>query len=290
MSQNSTFVVWVGLSLVPRVGGKLMSRLLDNFITPEAVLAAPTDELRAVPGVGPRTLAAIQAVDLAGVTAKIDEWQAAGIQILPLYTPDYPVLLKTVQDAPPLLFKRGDWANDTSRTIAIVGTREPTPAAAEFAYLIAEKLAEAGWTIVSGLALGIDTQAHRGALKNGPTVAILGCGLNSVYPPENQSLVSQICGQGALFSEVAPEVGPGAAQLVARNRIISGLSHAVILVESAVDGGAMHTTNFAKAQGRPIFVADFQASGNQSLKNEGVGIITPTLVGINQFLAELSRS
>jgi DNA processing protein len=287
MSQNSTFVAWVGLSLVPRVGGKLMSRLLEHFNTPEAVLAAPADELKAVPGIGPRTLTAIQAVDLAGVVTKIDEWQAAGFQILPLYTPDYPALLKAVHDAPPLLFKRGNWVDDTIRTVAIVGTREPTPAAAEFAHLLGEKLAGAGWIIVSGLALGIDTQAHRGALKKGQTVAVLGCGLNSVYPPENQNLASQICEHGALFSEVAPEVGPGAAQLVARNRITSGLSHAVILVESAVDGGAIHTTRFAKEQGRPIFVADFGATGNQELKAAGAFIISPNIKGIQALLKEL---
>ncbi len=285
MTQDSAFVAWVGLSLVPRVGGKLMARLLDHFQTPENVLAASPDDLRAVPGIGSRTVESIQNVNLEEVSAKIEAWQMAGIEILPHYVADYPPMLKATHDAPPLLFKRGNWSNATLQTIAIVGTREPSPAAHDFGYLLGEKLGEAGWTIVSGMAVGIDTQAHYGALKNGATVAVLGCGVHNLYPPENKSLAAQIIQQGALFSEVAPEVSPSSSQLVARNRIISGLSQAVILVESDVDGGAMHTIRFAREQGRIVFGVDFAASGNQQLKAEGAGMITPTPSGIENFLA-----
>lgn len=285
MTQDSAFVAWVGLSLVPRVGGKLMARLLDHFQTPENVLAASPDDLRAVPGIGSRTVESIQNVNLEEVSAKIEQWQKEGIAILPRYAADYPPMLKSTHDAPPLLFKRGNWSNTTPQTTAIVGTREPSPAAHDFAYLLGEKLGEAGWTIVSGMAVGIDTQAHYGALKNGATVAVLGCGVHNLYPPENKSLATQIIQQGALFSEVAPEVSPTSSQLVARNRIISGLSQAVILVESDVDGGAMHTVRFAREQGRIVFGVDFAASGNQQLKAEGAGMITPTPSGIENFLA-----
>ncbi len=285
MTQDAAFVAWVGLSLVPRVGGKLMARLLDHFQTPEAVLATTPEILRTIPGIGSRTAESIPKVNLEEVVAKIEQWQQAGIEILPLYAADYPLMLKAVHDAPPLLFKRGNWSNMTTQTIGMVGTREPTPTARDFAYLLGEKLSEAGWTIVSGMALGIDTQAHRGALKNGATVAVLGCGIHNLYPPENRSLAAQIIQQGALFSEVAPEVSPSSSQLVARNRIISGLSQTVILVESAVDGGAMHTVRFAREQGRPVFGVDFEASGNQMLKDDGAGIITPTPSGIESFLA-----
>ncbi|MBZ0315502.1 MAG: DNA-processing protein DprA [Anaerolineae bacterium] len=285
MTQDSTFVAWVGLSLVPRVGGKLMARLLDHFQTPENVLAASPDDLRAVPRIGSRTVESIQNVNLEEVSAKIEQWQTAGIEILPHYAADYPPMLKATHDGPPLLFKRGNWSNALTQTIAIVGTREPSTAAHDFAYLLAEKLGEVGWTIVSGMAVGIDTQAHRGALKNGATVAVLGCGLLNLYPPENKSLASQLTQQGALFSEVAPEVSPTSSQLVARNRIISGLSQAVILVESDVDGGAMHTVRFARDQGRPVFGVDFAASGNQQLQTDGAGIIAPTPSGIESFLA-----
>ncbi len=285
MTQDASFVAWVGLSLVPRVGGKLMARLLDHFQTPEAVLAATPENLRAVPGIGSRTVESIRAVNLQEVSTKIEQWQTAGIDILPLYAADYPPMLKALHDAPPLLFKQGNWSNATTHTIGIVGTREPTPAARDFAYLIGEKLSEAGWTIVSGMALGIDTQAHRGALKNGPTVAVLGCGINNLYPPENKPLAAQIIQQGAIFSEVAPEVSPSSSQLVARNRIISGLSQAVILVESDVDGGAMHTVRFAREQGRPVFGVDFAGGGNQQLKTDGAGIISPTPSDIESFLA-----
>lgn len=285
MTQDSTFVAWVGLSLVPRVGGKLMARLLDQFHTPENVLAATSEDLRAVPGIGSRTLEAIQNVNLAAVSAKIGQWQAAGIELLSHYANDYPPLLKAVPDAPPLLFKQGHWSNATIQTIGIVGTREPTPIAYGFANLLGESLSAAGWTIVSGMALGIDTQAHRGAMKNGATVAVLGCGLNNLYPPENKSLAAQISQQGALFSEVAPETSASSSPLVARNRIISGLSQAVILVESDEDGGAMHTIRFAQQQGRPVFVVDFGASGNQRLRTDGAGVILPTPSGIQDFLA-----
>ncbi|KAB2861756.1 MAG: DNA-protecting protein DprA [Anaerolineae bacterium] len=285
MTQDSTFVAWVGLCLMPRVGGKLMARLLNHFQTPENVLAAFPDDLRTVPGIGSRTVESIQNVNLEEVNAKIEQWQTAGIEILPHYVADYPPMLKATHDALPLLFKRGNWSNATPQTIAIVGTREPSPAAHDFAYLLGEKLSEVGWTIVSGMAVGIDTQAHHGALKTGATVAVLGCGLHNLYPPENKSLASQIAQQGALFSEVAPEVSPSSSQLVARNRIISGLSQAIILVESEVDGGAMHTVRFARDHGRPVFGVDFAASGNQYLKTEGAGMITPTPSGIKSFLA-----
>ncbi|MBI5930742.1 MAG: DNA-protecting protein DprA [Chloroflexi bacterium] len=285
MTQDAAFVAWVGLSLVPRIGGKLMTRLLDHFNTPVNVLAATSENLRAVPGIGLRTIESIQNVNLDEVATKIETWQKTGIEILPCYLPEYPVMLKAVHDAPPLLFKRGSWSNTTTQTVGIVGTREPTPAASEFAQLLGERLSEAGWAVISGMALGVDTQAHRGALKKGNTVGVLGCGLNNLYPPENKTLATQILENGALFSEVAPEVNPSSSQLVARNRIISGLSQVVILVESDVDGGAMHTIRFAREQNRPVFVVDFEASGNQQLKNEGAGLIEPTPTGIETFLA-----
>jgi DNA processing protein len=289
MSQDSAFVAWVALSLVPRVGGKLMRRLLEHFETPAAILAASPAELRAVPGVGPRTAELIKAVDLDDTAANVARWQADGIQLLTLNGHGYPLMLRALEDAPPLLFKRGPWPNATLQTAAIVGTRSPSRSAAVFAQTLGEGLAAAGWTVVSGLAVGIDACAHQGALRSGKTLAVLGCGLNQVYPPENRQLAEQICAQGALFAEVSPEAGPSSSQLVARNRLISGMSRAVILIEAGLTSGALHTTRFAGGQARPIFVADFEAEGNELLKRDGAGVITPDRAGIDALLERLLR-
>jgi DNA processing protein len=273
-------VAWVALSLTERIGGKTLHALLTHFDNdPRAVLAADAEMLRGVPGIGAKTAERIQAIQLEAVESSIRAWIATGIQIIPINHPNYPAELKAIgDDAPPTLFVRGVYLEE--KRIAIVGTRQPTPEARNRAQNLATALVERGYTIVAGLALGIDTAAHMGALivPEGQTLAVLGCGVLNIYPPTNHKLAQLIMERGAVLSEFHPSANPSAPNLVARNRVITGLSDAVIIVETEIDGGAMHAARFAQAQGRPVYTFDCPLSGNQSLLHSGAIPLRPDLL------------
>ena len=185
--------------------------------------------------------------------------------------PAYPARLQALDDAPPLLFARGCLQESIwARTVAVVGRRQPSDRARFLTLQLALHLARAGVTVVSGLALGIDTAAHQGALEaGGATVAVLGSGLRRVYPAANRERAQRIEAAGALISQVPPDWGVNAQRLVARNRIISGLAQRIVLVESGADGGAMYTVRFAHEQGRAVYAFDLPASGNQLALQNG---------------------
>ncbi|MBI5577178.1 MAG: DNA-protecting protein DprA [Deltaproteobacteria bacterium] len=175
-----------------------------------------------------------------------------GIRIVPFGSGDYPPLLRGIPDAPPVLFLvGGNIALENS--VAIVGSRSPTDAAVEFAGLLASDLACAGWTIVSGMARGIDAAAHEGALRGGgTTLAVLGCGVDIVYPPQAAGLRTRILRRGGLLSEYPPGTKPLPYRFPARNRIISGVSRGVVVVEAAARSGALITARIALEQGREV--------------------------------------
>ena len=188
---------------------------------------------------------------------------------------DYPAPLRELDQAPPLIFALGELGADLwTKTLAIVGTRIPTKEARYITLQLASKLSRSDYTVVSGLALGIDTAGHTGALSaQGRTVAVLGSGVLNIYPESNRKLAGHILERGALISELHPRWGANAQRLVSRNRIISGLSQAVILVESNADGGAMYTARFAREQGRPVYTFDLPSSGNQALIKNGAVVL-----------------
>jgi len=180
-----------------------------------------------------------------------------GIRALTLLDDEYPALLKQVADPPPVLFVRGQLKNEDEQSVALVGTRRATSYGQAVAQRLARDLAAAGVTVVSGLAKGVDTQAHRAAVDaGGRTMAVLGNGLDQVYPPENAALARQIVERdaGALVSEFAPGVPPDAVNFPRRNRIISGLSMATVIVEAGARSGALITADFALEQGREVMV------------------------------------
>lgn len=275
---------WVALSLIPGLGRRTIRRLLNHFGSLGAVLAAAETDLQAVRGIGPRLAAAIAAADAARTQADLAAWQAAGIAVLLHTDPAYPAALRSLDDAPPVLFARGaGW--ESAGAVAIVGTRRPRPESRQIAAEMAGTLAAQGWTIVSGLAVGIDTAAHQGALDSGGiTLAVLGCGVRVVYPPENRALAARIVEQGgALLSEVHPDAAPGSPALVARNRLISGLSRAVIVVETGETGGSLHAARFAQAQGRLVYAVDNDAPGNRRLIADGARPLPPAGVDSLEF-------
>lgn len=262
---------WIALSLVERIGGKTFRALLDHFGDPARVLTADDRSLRRVPGIGPTMSARIQAVDVQAVAQLLPRWQQAGVQITTWNEAVYPARLREIEDAPPTIFYRGDSLNLPEKTAAIIGTRAPSIEAATRATEVAMQLSESGYTIVSGLARGIDYRAHQGALAVpcGRTVAVLGSGVLNIYPPESERFAAGIGKRGCLLSEFHPQAGPSPSNLVARNRIITGLSDVVIVVETSVDGGAMHAARFARAQGKPIYTYASAATGNAALLADG---------------------
>lgn len=166
---------------------------------------------------------------------------------------EYPIELASIDASPPLLYVRGDRLSDLGPRVAIVGARACSSGAARFARRLGEAFASSGFVVVSGLARGIDVAAHRGALEAGRTIAVLGTGIDVTYPSEHADIAQSIAASGALVSEFPPGVGPRAWHFPARNRIISGLAAAMIIVEAGVSSGALITAGFALDQGREVF-------------------------------------
>jgi len=196
-----------------------------------------------------------------------------GIRALTLLDDEYPALLRQVADPPPVLFVRGRLTIEDGQAVAIVGTRRATSYGQAVAQRLARDLAAAGVTIVSGLAKGVDTQAHRAALDaGGRTLAVLGNGLDQVYPPENAGLARQIVdtNAGAAVSEFAPGVPPDAVNFPRRNRVISGLSIATVIVEAGERSGALITADFALEQGREVMVVPGNINSPMSLGPNGL--------------------
>lgn len=243
------------LSLVPGVGPRIRKTLLAHFGSAQAVLAAAQSDLRQVPGIGTKISRAIAAarreIDVAPELALCEKH---GITLLAESVPGYPDRLREIPDPPGILFVRGRIEPADGLAVAIVGTRHATHYGREQAERLASGLARAGYTVVSGLARGIDAAAHRGALHaGGRTLAVLGSGVLNVYPPEHVELAEEICKRGAVMSENAPRSPPVAGAFPQRNRIITGLALGVIVVEANERSGALISARHAMEQGREVF-------------------------------------
>lgn len=272
MKDPSWRAAWVALSLSRHIGGKTLRALLAHCgDDPRAILETDAKTLREVPGVGPKIAQAITTLDVNTTIDNLARWQAQGVRVITRRDSDYPSLLLELDDEPPTLFVRGNWSPDLfQRAAAMVGTRRPTKQSRAITTRFSTVLSERGYTIVSGLAYGVDETAHRGTLNaDGRTVAVLGSGILNVYPPEHRELADAICEKGALCCEVSPDATVSSPGLVARNRMISGLSHALVVIETQADGGAMHAARFAFAQGRRVYAVQNRASGNRVLLKQG---------------------
>jgi DNA processing protein len=268
------------LALVPGVGPKMRRALLERFGSPRAVLEAAPSELRSVHGVGPKLtekiVAARREIDAEGEIALCRQ---RGVQIVVDTDVGYPPLLGEIHDPPGVLFVRGQLKPQDGMAIAIVGTRHPTQYGLRQAERLAGSLARAGLTIVSGLARGIDGAAHRGALAaGGRTLAVLASGVLNIYPPEHDKLAEEIAARGAVLSESPPRAEPLAGAFPQRNRIISGLSLGVIVVEAGESSGALITARHAMEQGREVFavpgrIEDRASRGCHRLIRDGVKLV-----------------
>ncbi len=254
-SNDDSLADAVRLSLISGVGPRLRKALLAEFGTASAVLAAAPADLRRVSGVGKeltrRIAVANEEID---VQAELDLCAAHQIAILTDCDASYPRALQEIDDPPGILFVRGEILPQDALAIAIVGSRHATQYGLAQAERLAGSLARAGFTIISGLARGIDAAAHRGALAaGGRTLAVLGSGLLNMYPPEHAGLADEVIAQGALVSEAPPRSPPLSGAFPQRNRIISGMSLGVLVVEASTQSGALISARHAMEQGREVF-------------------------------------
>ncbi len=248
-------VSWLALARVPGIGAVTFHRLLQRFGSPGRALAASDDDLRRCPGVGPALLAALRRPpDHHAINAELAWAEADGHHCLTLTDPRYPRLLAAIPAAPPVLYVSGDLDSLACPQLAVVGSRRASPDGLALATAFARELQACGLLVTSGLALGIDAAAHRGALQaGGRTIAVLGSGLARIYPRSHVRLAGRIAGQGALVSEFPLAMAPKAENFPRRNRLISGLSLGVLVVEASLRSGSLRTAAFAAEQGRELF-------------------------------------
>ncbi|MBI1394434.1 MAG: DNA-protecting protein DprA [Betaproteobacteria bacterium] len=244
---------WFRFTLVPGVGPASQRKLLGTYGTPEAVLAARPDEVAGLLG-GAAAQAWRKGADPAAVERALRWSSEPGHGVVPLGDDAYPAQLLESGDPPTLLYVLGDVQRLDHAGLAVVGSRNATPSGRETAHDFASAASRAGLTIVSGLALGIDAAAHRGGLSGpGRTIAVVGTGIDIVYPARNRDLAHEIARDGVIISEHPLGTRPAAANFPRRNRIISGLSRGVLVVEAAVRSGSLITARFAAEQGREVF-------------------------------------
>lgn len=273
---------WVGFNLVKGIGAARLRVLLDTFGSAEAAWNAPAGALMGC-GLGSKLVE-----NLLKVRAEVspdavwERLQQQGIQVLTWEDEAYPRRLKEIDQPPPVLYLRGELLPEDEWAVGIVGTRRITPYGRQVTEEVAGLLARRGITIISGLARGVDAAAHRATLNaGGRTLAVLGSGVDRIYPPEHQRLAEDICRQGAILSDYPPGTAPESQNFPPRNRIISGLSLAIVIVEAGERSGALITASFAADQGRDVFavpgsiLAPQSAGTNRLIQNGARPLLDP---------------
>lgn len=246
----------LALAAVKNVGPSRLRKLIQIFGTPADVFKAKLSELVRVSGVSENTAREIKANRHQEEAAQeLQNIKKHNVEVVTIWDENFPPLLKNIYDPPVILYYCGTLEQNDRYAIGIVGARRPTAYGLTTAETLAKELASRGITIVSGLAVGIDSSAHRGTLQGGGrTIAVLGSGLDRLYPPESKPLARKIVKQGAVVSEFPLGTKPEAGNFPRRNRIISGLSLGVVIIEAAQKSGALITAEFATEQGREVFV------------------------------------
>ena len=285
-----TLFPWFALKGVSGIGNHLFKRLLDRFRSPSLVFEASQEDLLQLNGITPRIVAAIKAHKIPEPVKKdFDLVMKKGYQIVTMSDPAYPFLLLQIPDPPPFLYVFGNLCNSI-KNIAVVGSRNATSYGISITKRLCEELAALDFTIVSGMAVGIDTAAHTGALTGkGKTIAVLGSGLERVYPHKNLKLFHKIAEKGAVISEFPLLEAPEPHNFPIRNRIISGISLGTVIVEATQKSGSLITARLAAEQGREVFavpgnINSFKSIGTHSLIKQGAKLVENT----QDILEELS--
>jgi DNA processing protein len=274
------YLPWFILREIPFLGNTLYKKLIDRFQSPETVLTASKAEFESIGKISTKTLYGLLHYKLFMEQAKIELEQIFknNIHIVTLNDAFYPVLLKQIQDPPPLLTYYGTLDNE-SPCVSIVGSRTATSYGLSTSENLSFKLASKGFQIVSGLARGIDAMAHKGALRaKGKTIAVLGSGLKKIYPKENESLFHEIAETGTIFSEFKVNADPIPGHFPVRNRIIAGLSCGSIVVEAARRSGSLITARLASEYNREVFavpgsIKSKKSEGTHSLLKQGAKLV-----------------
>jgi DNA processing protein len=245
---------WLALRMVPGVGTRRISQLLERLQTPQAIFRASASELEGAGLSGAIARSIASGCSFEDAATQQQKLREAGAQLITLGDPRYPDALRRIFDPPPVLFARGRIELLSSVCIGVVGTRHPTPYGVAAAERLSGDLARAGVTITSGMARGIDTAAHKATLAaQGSTIAVLGCGVDIVYPSENRKLAAEIATKGLMLSEFPMEATAFPQNFPIRNRIISGLSAGILVIEGAQYSGSSITARLAIDQGREVF-------------------------------------
>lgn len=272
---------WLALSRVRGLGGVRARRLIEHFGTLEALWQADAQTLAALTGLREENFAALQEVSFEEIAQEIDSLRREGIEVITPEDEQYPVLLRDLRDAPLVLYLRGSLQIRDQWAVAIVGSRLADPGSCEkrmaWTRELAKTLAEWGLTIVSGLAHGVDSWAHGGALdaRDGRTIAVVGCGLRRVYPKRNRVLADRIVARGALLSELEPNAGPCGQFLMMRDRLIAALSHAVIVIEAQDPSGSLDTARHALKLNRRVLAVPGSPGTNRLIADEGAERLEP---------------
>ena len=271
----------IALNMVPQMGPVRLRKLLEVFATPERILAAKRSELRSIDGIGNEVAEQIanweNAVDL---PAELERIRDFGADVITAQSPTYPRQLREIHAPPIVLYVWGELTERDQHAIGVIGSRRTSHYGAECAKKLSYQLAYSGLTVISGLARGIDTAAHQGALAaKGRTIAVIGSGLTKLYPPENAALADKIrSGNGAVVSEFSMAVEPDRQTFPMRNRIISGWSHGILVVEAGLNSGALITAAQALEQGRSVYAVPGHinaptAHGSNRLIQQGAKLV-----------------
>ncbi len=282
----------ITLAAIPSVGPNRLYNLINHFGSAAEVLSASKDDISEIPGLG-RTLAELiyQNLNRSEAESIVEDIIKREWNFVLYNDPEYPEPLKNIQDKPPYLFYAGSLVPADANAVAIVGSRDGTENGRLFAKQLGEALAQRKVTVISGMARGVDTAAHRGALDaSGRTIAVFGSSLDTIYPPENKDLAFRIRESGAIISEFLPGTIPGAHNFPRRNRIISGLAQGVVVVEAAERSGALSTASHALAQNREVFAVPGPprtkySKGTNRLIKDGAEL----LMSVNDIFEQLPR-
>jgi len=261
----------VGLNMIDGIGSVRLNRLLEFFQEPQDIIGAPSDKLIGISGIGQEIAERIHKLKKEDIDREFILADKYHLKILTLEDTGYPENLKEIPGAPIVLYVKGELKKEDKVSIAIVGSRRASFYGLSNAEKFAGDLAEAGFTVVSGMARGVDTYAHRGALKKcRRTIAVMGSGFNNIYPAENKKLADEISQNGAVISEFPMDAQPIKQNFPRRNRIISGLSLGTLVVEAARNSGALITADFALEQGREVFALPGKIDSGNSFGTNGL--------------------
>lgn len=271
---------WIALSDVPDIGPVTAKKLLAIYKKPEAAFKAPYKELANIRGIGPAKAKNIKGYSEWGkIDAQLKKLDATGIKVVTFSNKDYPETLKNIEDAPIALYIKGTIQKEDRYAVAVVGSRKYSSYGKLAAEKLSSELSSMGFTIVSGMARGIDTLAHVAAINSGGrSIAVLGSGIDVPYPPENRGLMEKLADSGCVISEFPPGTLPERENFPKRNRIISGLSLGVLVVEAAADSGSLITASCALEQGKEVFavpgnINSVNSNGTNELIKKGAKLV-----------------